>query len=227
MKKNLIIAAFAATALIACKDDKKEMDDVDDMSMETEMEMDDNMKMEESTTAKVSYTKDDAEKMQLDFEESVMVENDRATTIQGWTVYNTVNNDIVALRAASADTRMTASQKLRADFNQLKNSIPAYMNVRRVRRAVEDVDNEITDFEEDAADASTSERKMEKNLENISEAYDDLAEAIAKAREQYIENKADAMEEYLEEVNDIDSGQTTDERYRDAREEYNEEMDQK
>jgi len=218
-----MIAAFAATALIACKDDKKEMDE--DMSMDTEMEMEEGM--EESKTAKVTYNKNDTEKIQRDFEESVMVENDRATIIQGWTVYTTVDNDIVALREASSENRMTASQKLRTDFNQLKNSIPAYMNVRRVRRAVDDVDKEITDFEEDAANADTSDRRMEKNLENIGEAYDDLSEAIAKAREQYIENKADAMEEYLEEVNDLDSGKTTDERYRDAREEYDEEMDQK
>jgi archaellum component FlaC len=224
MKKNLFIAAMAATALIACKNVDTEDEMMDDVGMENEMEMDETMNPKNNTT--VVYTQTDAVNFQRDFEESVEVSNGKATNVKGWMLYNNVNNDIITLRKATPANRMTASQKLRADFNDLRNSIPEYMNVRRVRKAIDDVDEEITDFEKDAAKAGVTEKTMTENLDAIGEAYDDLAEEIAKAREQYIDNKADAMEEYLEEINDLDKNKTTSERYRDGIEEYNEEMDQ-
>jgi archaellum component FlaC len=181
--------------------------------------------MNKNTTT-VVYTQTDAMNFQRDFEESVEVKDGKVTNVKGWMLYNNVYNDIITLRKATPANRMTASQKLRADFNDLKNSIPEYMNVRRVRKAIDDVDEEITDFEKDAAKAGVTEKTMTENLDAIGEAYDDLAEEIAKAREQYIDNKADAMEEYLEEINDLDKNKTTSERYRDGIEEYNEEMDQ-
>jgi|GEM_PF-7031428 len=225
MKTNLFIAAMAATALIACKNEDTENEGTDDVGMENKMEMEGTSNPDYTTT--VVYTQTDALNFQRDFEESVEVNNGKATNIKGWMIYNNVNNDIITLRRATPATRMTASQKLRADFNDLKNSIPEYMNVRRVRKAINEVDDEITDFEKDAAKAGVTEKQMTENLDDIGEAYDDLAQEIAKAREQYMDNKEDAMEEYLEEINDLDKNKTTSERYRDGIEEYNEEMDQK
>jgi hypothetical protein len=214
---------MAATALIACKNVDTEDEMMDDVGMENEMEMDETMN---KNTTTVVYTQTDAMNFQRDFEESVEVKDGKVTNVKGWMLYNNVYNYIITLRKATPANRMTASQKLRADFNDLKNSIPEYMNVRRARKAIDDVDEEITDFEKDAAKAGVTEKTMTENLDAIGEAYDDLAEEIAKAREQYIDNKADAMEEYLEEINDLDKNKTTSERYRDGIEEYNEEMDQ-
>ena len=227
MKKQIFIMALAATALIACKEEKKDMDDVmDENAMETETVVE--VEEEQPMTRTVSYSQEDAGTMQRDFEESVTVDQDgNVTNIKGWTVYSTVDNDITSLENANTANKMTAVQKLRTDFNSLKNSIPDYLNLRRVRRAVDDVDREISDFEELSTESNVSDRKMNRYLNNIGEAYDDLADEVARARKKYVENKEDAIEEYLEEVNDLDSGKTTEERYRDAREEYDEEMDQK
>ncbi|SCY26702.1 hypothetical protein SAMN05192588_1958 [Nonlabens sp. Hel1_33_55] len=227
MKKQIFIMALAATALIACKEEKKDMDDVmDENAMETETVVE--VEEEQPMTRTVSYSQEDAGTMQRDFEESVTVDQDgNVTNIKGWTVYSTVDKDITSLENANTANKMTAVQKLRTDFNSLKNSIPDYLNLRRVRRAVDDVDREISDFEELSTESNVSDRKMNRYLNNIGEAYDDLADEVARARKKYVENKEDAIEEYLEEVNDLDSGKTTEERYRDAREEYDEEMDQK
>ncbi len=222
MKKNLFIAAFAATALIACKNEDKETEMMDDTAME--MEMDD---MTNTETETIAYTNTEAVDFQRDFAESVEVKDKKTTNVKGWTIYTTVNDDIKMLRSAKPATRMTAAQKLRADFNSLKNSIPEYMNVRRVRRAVDKIDVRIEDFENDAAESDVTAKTLDKDLEKIGDAYENLSEQIAKAREQYIDNKEDAIEEYLEEINDLDKGKTYEERLRDAREEYDEEMDQK
>jgi hypothetical protein len=224
MKKNIWIAGFALTALVACKDATEKEEMIEEDTMET-VEENSVTAVNAEDTQQVSYSPEQATEMQRDFEESVSVENNRATNIQGWTIYTTVDQDIDRLVSASSTERMTAAQQLRADYNVLMTTIPAYLRVRSVNRAIEDVDKEITEFEKEFADPETKEKENRENLEEIQEAYEDLAEEIADAREKYVENKEDAMEEYLEEVNDLDSGQTTDERYRDAREEYNEEMD--
>ncbi|WP_194851895.1 hypothetical protein [Nonlabens antarcticus] len=226
MKKNLIIAAFAATALIACKNDDKTDDDLtDDNAMVTEMDMDE--PADNTDMAKTDYTQPEVSKMQQDFAEAVEVKDGKANNVKGWMIYNNVNDDIKMLTSAKPDARMTSAQKLRTDFNELRNTLPEYLNVRRVRRAIDKIDARITNYEEDVLDTDVDEKRTKKNLEDINDAYINLSEQIAKAREQYIDNKEDAIEEYLEEINDIDKNMTYEERLRDAREEYNEEMKQK
>lgn len=138
-----------------------------------------------------------------------------------------MNKSIVNLKPAKAENRIGAAQKLRSDFDELKNSLPEYMNLRPVRRAIDEIDVRMADFEKEATDASVNENKLDRILERISDSYDDLSKQIVKTREDYIYNREDAIEEYLEEVNDLDKNKTREKRYAGAREEYDEEMKQK
>jgi hypothetical protein len=224
MKKNLFIAALAATALISCKNEEKESEMMEDSTMETEMEMDDSTS---STSTTIVYNETQAAELQRDFSEAVEVKDGKAYNIKGWMIYSNVNEDIKMLNSAKPAARTTAAQKLRSDFDALRNSLPEYMNVRRVRRAIDKIDARITNFEENTAKTDVSEKTIKGDLEDINEAYGNLGEQILKAREQYLDNREDAIEEYLEEINDLDKNKTYEDRLRDAREEYNEEMKQK
>jgi hypothetical protein len=197
---------------------------MDDSTMETEMEMDDSTRNASST---VVYNESQAAELQRVFSEAVEVKDGKAYNIKGWMIYSNVNEDIKMLNNAKPEARMTAAQKLRSDFDTLRNSLPEYMNVRRVRRAIDKIDARITNFEEDVVKTDVSEKKIKNNFDDISNAYIHLEEQIAKARDQYLDNREDAIEEYLEEINDLDKNKTYEERLRDAREEYNEEMKQK
>jgi hypothetical protein len=197
---------------------------MDDSTMETEMEVDDSMS-DASTT--VVYNESQAADLQRVFSDAVEVKDGKAYNIKGWMIYSNVNEDIKMLNNAKPEVRMTAAQKLRSDFDTLRNSLPEYMNVRRVRRAIDKIDARITNFEEDAVKTDVSEKKINHDFDDISNAYMNLEEQIAKARDQYLDNREDAIEEYLEELNDLDKNKTYEERLRDAREEYNEEMKQK
>lgn len=225
MKKNIWIAVFAASALIACKDKEKEIDAMEEVSVNTYEEPEETMPVK--TTSSRIYTQDDAQTFQRDFAEAVVVKDKKITSIKGWNIYTTVDEGIASLKSVKAENRIGAAQKLRSDFDKLKNSLPEYMNLRRVRRAIDKIDVRIADFEKEATDASVNENKLDRILKRISDSYDDLSKQIVKAREDYIDNREDAIEEYLEEVNDLDKNKTKEERYRDAREEYDEEMKQK
>ncbi|AZQ43478.1 hypothetical protein [Nonlabens ponticola] len=229
MKNYILTTALLAMALTACKTNEDPSDGIDNNAMDTAvMNNDDNDTQQFATNDQEPvrrYSNEDAQRLRSDFSNAVAVENDRATQVKGWTVYSTVNADLEELRNTPDEKVMTSTQQLRADYNILMSTIPAYLMVDDVRDAIADVNKEITEFEKEVAIPTTTRKENMENLEEIQEAYDDLAKEIAQARAKYVDNQEDAMEEYLEEINNIDDKKTTMQRYEDAAVEYNEELD--
>jgi hypothetical protein len=71
---------------------------------------------------------------------------------------------------------------------------------------------------------ATQERNRN-NIQDVQRAFDDMEREIAEARQQFKDNREDALEEFMEEINDKDPGVSRMQRYKDALEEYNEEIE--
>ncbi|WP_405378094.1 hypothetical protein [Nonlabens sp. Asnod3-A02] len=230
MKKTIIAAVFAAASVLtACKESEKEkMADIsDDVMNEVENSTEDMMNNTENAMDKtVSYTEEQATQMANDFESNVEVKDGKIVSIKGYDAYNNLRTSFTDLKESSADNVKMKSESLRASFNSFKTSIPEYLHVDDVNDAIEDVEKEIKEYEEEMVGKKASEKNNKKNIEKIQEAFDDLEKEMVQAREKFIDNKKDAMEEYMEEINSS-RNQTTTERYLDATEEYNEEMKDK
>ncbi|WP_124978888.1 hypothetical protein [Nonlabens xiamenensis] len=142
--------------------------------------------------------------------------------ITDYPIYTTVYNDWTSMSEASYNEQLTEVEKLNKDFQQMINTMPAYLKIDDVMDAVEDVQKEMNEYQEDKQ-KGVDQDEMEENLEEIDEALYDLDKEFKKARKKYAEDRKDATEEFMEEFTS-DSDQTIRERVRDASEEYEEEM---
>ncbi|MEP0480383.1 MAG: hypothetical protein ABJD23_09215, partial [Nonlabens sp.] len=167
-----------------------------------------------------------ATQMANDFESNVEVKDGKIVSIKGYDAYDNLRISFADLKESNTADMKMKSESLRASFNSFKTSIPAYLRVDDVNDAIEDVEKEIKEYEEEMVGEKASEKNNKENMEEIQEAFDDLEKEMIQAREKFIDNKKDAMEEYMEEINSS-RNQTTTERYLDATEEYNEEMKDK
>ncbi|ALM20840.1 hypothetical protein AAT17_06170 [Nonlabens sp. MIC269] len=155
-----------------------------------------------------------------DFVSNVNYDDEGVITIVDFNDYETVKTDRMNMMNAQEDQKITYAQTLVTDFNSMLNNMPEYLKVDDVMDAVEDVQKEMKEYQDEKATATLDENL--ENLEEIDEALYDLNKEMLKARKKYDENRRDAIEEYLEELNDTDEPMS--QRLKEAREEYNEEM---
>ncbi len=158
-----------------------------------------------------------------DFVQNVSYDDAGYVTIVDFEEYDTVQDNWITMTSASPQEKMSFTQTLNSNFNNMVANMPAYLKIDDVMDAVDDVREEIQEYEteKDAPDAELEDRI--ELLEEIEDALYDLNKELLKSRKKYDDRKQDAIEEFMEEFNS-DSNQTMKERLRDATEEYNEEM---
>ncbi|PQJ31755.1 hypothetical protein BST92_07380 [Nonlabens arenilitoris] len=225
MKKTLLITLFATATLIACKE--QENNDLEEMVENTTEQVEETtVDIEDAAQETITYTKENVTALANDFESNVEVKDDNIVAIKGYDSYTVLRTNIMDLSTVTEDNINSRSESLRNSFNSFKSTIPAYLRIDDVQDAIEDVEKEIKEYEEERVGEKASTKNNKENMEEIQEAFDDLEKEIIQARKKYVDNKEDAMEEYMEEINSSRKQSTT-EKYLDATEEYNEEIKDK
>ncbi|MGB5983477.1 MAG: hypothetical protein WBG46_15155 [Nonlabens sp.] len=236
MIKRMLTSAFAIILLVGCLD--KDHNKSDETIAETEME---NSQMDSQERAASNgemdydnerknwknskkYTRDEADQMANDIFNNVVVDADTISEIKNYRDYSDLRNYLFIFLKSSSEDEMENEITLREAFNEFKNTIPYYLRRKNVNSAIKDVEKELTEYETVNTGQASSESDRKENIEDIKEAFDDLEKEIIKARKSFQDNREDAMEEFMEEINS-NSNQTQSERYRDAMEEYNEELE--
>ena len=235
MNKIILILSIVAITFTSCKNDKET--DADYAINDTEVSNSEQVKDSESNVQNVNdynnetqnwnktknYTPEESNKMADEITSNVTVNNDTITEIKNYRDYSDMRNYLYIFANSTAQNERENELTLRESFNVFKNTIPYYLRRDDVNDAVRDVEKELSEYEMEKNQTSTSEEERRENIEEIQEAFDDLEKEIVQARKKFEDNKEDAMEEFMEEINSK-SDQTQSERYRDAIEEYNEEM---
>lgn len=236
MIKKILSSAFAILLLVGCIDKENNNGENSTMATETEEDTLESQKISSSDgdmsydneksnwRSSKRYSREDADQMANDLFTNVVVTADTISEIKNYRDYSDLRNYLYIFLKSSPETERAKEITLREAFNAFKNTIPYYLRINNVNDAIRDVEKELTQYETEKAGKTFPEAERKENILQIKEAFDYLEKEIIQARKKFQDNREDAMDEFMDEINS-NTDQTQSERYRDAMEEYNEELE--
>ncbi|MGB5983626.1 MAG: hypothetical protein WBG46_15930 [Nonlabens sp.] len=136
-----------------------------------------------------------------DFVNSVSYDDNYRVTILEFEEYDKVSDDRMNMDNAAHNEKDQYAKILIEDFSTMISNMPEYIKIDDVEDAVEDVQKEMREYQEEKGSSTITKEENQENLEEIDEALYDLNKELIKARKKYDSQRNDAIENYMEELN--------------------------
>jgi hypothetical protein len=172
-----------------------------------------------------TFTRAESDEIASEFESNVEAGLKNEIRIKGYPTYTIMRGYMIDLSKSNANNEEAAENSLRKAYTEFKRTVPAYLQRNDVIDAMAKVEHRLDVYERERNLPDATQERNRNNIQDVQRAFDDMEREIAEARQQFKDNREDALEEFMEEINDKDPGVSRMQRYKDALEEYNEEIE--